>query len=55
MDEFFKTQMGKRFYESDIPKISRALESISKSLETIVNMEKAANGNFNDEEKGENG
>ena len=36
MVEFFQTQMGRKFYEHDIPKITKALEAMAKSLETIA-------------------
>jgi hypothetical protein len=30
--EFFKTIMGRRFYEGDVPRIAKALEKIAKHL-----------------------
>lgn len=32
-DDFFRTLMGRKFYEDDVPKIASALECIAKSLE----------------------
>jgi len=37
MPDFFQTGMGRKFYESDVPRIASALESI------VVNLEKVAN------------
>lgn len=34
MIEFFQTVMGKKFYESDVPRIAKALERIASALET---------------------
>lgn len=31
--KFFQTVMGKRFYESDVPRLVKALERIAKALE----------------------
>jgi len=31
-DEFFRTKMGHKFYEADVPRIARALEDIAKKL-----------------------
>ena len=33
MAEFFLTGMGKKFYESSVPRIAEALERIAKALE----------------------
>lgn len=33
MSEFFKTLMGRKFYEADVPRIARALERIADALE----------------------
>jgi hypothetical protein len=35
-DDFFRTRMGVKFYESDVPRIATALESIAKSLATLA-------------------
>ena len=36
--EFFQTGMGKKYYESTLPRIATALEKIAKSMEiTIAN------------------
>jgi len=35
MEQFYKTHMGRKFYESDVPKIVTALEKIAVSLEKI--------------------
>ena len=34
MVEFYNTQMGRKFYDSTMPRIAKALESIARSLET---------------------
>ena len=36
MDEFFKTRMGQRFYESTMPKIAEELERLNRNLERLV-------------------
>jgi hypothetical protein len=36
MDEFFKTRMGQRFYESTMPKIADELERLNRNLEKLV-------------------
>ncbi len=36
MDEFFKTRMGQRFYESTLPKIAEELERLNRNLEALV-------------------
>lgn len=33
MNEFHRTPMGRKFYESDLPKLINALEKISSKLE----------------------
>lgn len=33
MPEFFQTLMGKKFYDSDVPRIAKALERIAAALE----------------------
>jgi hypothetical protein len=33
MPEFFQTLLGRKFYESDVPRIARALEDIASQLE----------------------
>ena len=35
MPEFFKTRMGHKFYEADIPRLTVALEKIGHLLETL--------------------
>ena len=35
MEQFYKTHMGKKFYQADMPKIVKSLDSIAKSLDTI--------------------
>ena len=42
MIEFFQTQMGHKFYESDVPRIASALERIADRLEILVNNMEAA-------------
>ena len=37
MNDFFRTRMGQKFYESSAPRIARALESIAESLEKMTN------------------
>ena len=34
-DEFFKTRMGRKFYEADVPRIATALESIASELDRL--------------------
>ena len=36
MDEFFKTRMGQRYYESTMPKIAEELERLNRNLESLV-------------------
>ena len=31
--EFFNTMMGRKFYEADVPRITKALERIADALE----------------------
>jgi hypothetical protein len=31
--EFFQTRMGKKFYDADVPRITKALERIADALE----------------------
>ena len=33
MSEFFKTIMGRKFYEADVPRLIKALERIANALE----------------------
>lgn len=33
MSDFYKTSMGRKFYESDLPRLINALENISKRLD----------------------
>jgi hypothetical protein len=35
MPEFFKTRMGHKFYDTDIPRLTLALEKIGHLLETL--------------------
>lgn len=35
-DEFFKTRMGHKFYEHDVPRIADALEKIGEALAATV-------------------
>ena len=35
MSEFYKTSMGHKFYEADVPRLSRALEKIAGLLESL--------------------
>jgi hypothetical protein len=34
MDNFFRTQMGKKLVESDVPKLVKVLERIAEQMET---------------------
>ena len=51
-DEFFRTRMGAKFYESDVPRIAAALERIANALnepraptrEPTLTLEQAAKG-----------
>lgn len=36
MDQFFKTIMGRRFFEGHIPSIARSLARIASSLEVLT-------------------
>lgn len=36
MPKFHETLMGRKFYEADLPRAIKALESIAKSLGTIA-------------------
>ena len=42
MPEFFQTNMGHKFYGGDVPRITKALESIAKSLEVLAVLANAA-------------
>jgi hypothetical protein len=33
MSEFFRTSMGRKFYESDIPQLTKVLERIATQME----------------------
>jgi hypothetical protein len=33
MSEFFRTSMGRKYYESDIPKLTKVLERIADQME----------------------
>jgi hypothetical protein len=35
MTQFFETQMGRKFYDCDVPKAVRALERIADALEAL--------------------
>jgi hypothetical protein len=35
MNDFFKTLMGRKLFESDIPDLIKALHSLSKELKTL--------------------
>ena len=37
--EFFQTGTGRKFYESDIPKIVDSLEKIAEALQKLVKLE----------------
>lgn len=39
MDEFYRTMMGKKFYERDFPEMVRQLERLNKNLEELINDE----------------
>ena len=41
--QFFDTIMGRRFYQGDVPKIGKSLESIAKSLEVLAEAKKGTN------------
>ena len=36
MSDFFRTQLGRKFYEGDVPRIARALTQIAGALEGLV-------------------
>jgi hypothetical protein len=36
--DFFQTTMGRRFYESDVPKIARSLDKLADALAEFVQM-----------------
>jgi len=36
--EFWRTRMGQKYYDSDIPKIVNSLKSIARSLEEIASL-----------------
>ena len=42
MTQFFETLMGRKFFESSIPRIAAALERIAKQLEETAKAKKAA-------------
>jgi hypothetical protein len=50
MADFFCTPMGKRYYESTMPRIANALESIAESLKLIAD---AKSGEILEKEDGE--
>ena len=35
MPEFFKTRMGHKFYEADIPRLTSVLEKIASQLQSL--------------------
>lgn len=35
-DEFFRTRMGQRFYESTLPKVADQLERLNANIEALV-------------------
>jgi DNA repair ATPase RecN len=35
MPEFFKTRMGHKFYEADIPRLTSVLEKIANQLQSL--------------------
>jgi len=39
MNDFYKTAMGRKFYESDLPRLITALENISKKLDESNKLE----------------
>jgi len=41
-DEFFRTMMGRKFYESDVPRVAKALERIADALEKQGGADKVA-------------
>jgi hypothetical protein len=43
MIEFFQTVMGHRFYEGDVPRITKALERIATCLEKMMENKDADN------------
>lgn len=40
MSDFYKTRMGTRFYEADVPRIAKALERIADALEASADSPK---------------
>jgi len=39
MSDFFRTVMGRKFYEADIPKLTNALERIANQMEVANKLE----------------
>ena len=39
MSDFFRTAMGRKFYEADIPKLTNALERIANQMEVANKLE----------------
>ena len=39
MSDFFRTVMGRKFYEADIPKLPNALERIANQMEVANKLE----------------
>ena len=37
--EFFQTGLGRKFYQSDVPRIASALEKIAESLQKLTKLE----------------
>lgn len=40
--KFFETRMGQKFYDGDVPRVVRALESIATSLDAIDQRQQTA-------------
>lgn len=54
MPEFFQTMMGKKFYESDMPKLIKSLDKIATQMERLNdNLEKMNSSTDKREEKRE--
>jgi len=39
MSDFFRTVMGRKFYEADVPKLTNALERIANQMEIANKLE----------------
>jgi len=44
MSEFFKTMMGTKFYQSDVPRLVKALEKIAEELEKANKLKEKEGG-----------